>query len=72
MSADTSRLWPDPNPWLEPVAPRSPRDPFLIAADLFDPPALKDEHGPPWTLEPHQMPPAGVPGPVRVMRSFCS
>jgi predicted phage terminase large subunit-like protein len=44
----------------------APRDPFLIAADLFDPPALggedEDSARASWHLEPHQVPPAGVPG----------
>jgi phage terminase large subunit-like protein len=55
-------LWPDSNPWLDPVPPRSPRDPFLVAADLFDPPALHDELGAAVELLTHQRPPQGVPG----------
>jgi phage terminase large subunit-like protein len=42
------------------------RDPFLIAADLFDPPrGTGDDDGAPrvaWQLEDYQRPPPGVPG----------
>jgi predicted phage terminase large subunit-like protein len=61
LSASTSPSSPD-NPWLDPPTPRNPRDPFLVAADLFDPPAFHDEGGSSVELEAHQRPPAGVPG----------
>lgn len=54
MSASTS-LW----------SPDLPRDPFLIAADLFDPPSLgveDDVARVAWQLLAHQKPPPGVPG----------
>ncbi len=65
MSANTSRSWQERNLWLDPPAPVSPRDPLLIAADLFDPPALRAVEAAPdvsFELLPHQLPPVGVPG----------
>lgn len=47
-------------------APASPPDPFLFAADLFDPPRLAGEDDgavrAAWQLLGHQQPPPGVPG----------
>lgn len=38
----------------------APPDPFRVAADIFDPPAWESKDRPP--LEPHQLPPPGLPG----------
>lgn len=59
--------WSGPNRYARSTPTPVSRDPFLIAADLFDPPARVDvglagEERPPWQLLPHQQPPAGQPG----------